>query len=127
MFYIHNHNFLPTKRHFFSNEAIRKLKDMSSTNGISHDHGDDEGFKFFVDGDKEEFDPEKWTGLDNQLPRRGKNTGVNVLIVGAGLAGLTCALECWRKGHNVVGILERNKGPNYSGEFLMRELNLIDF
>lgn len=28
------------------------------------------------------------------------------------------ALECWRKGHNVVGVLERNEGPVYTGEDL---------
>lgn len=72
--------------------------------------------KFYTIGDKEEFDPEKWiSSTPNELPKRDPETHVNVLIVGAGFAGLMTALECWRKGHNIVGILERNEGPNYSG------------
>lgn len=35
-------------------------------------------------------------------------TGIEVLIVGTGLAGLTAAVECVRKGHK-VRVLERNK------------------
>lgn len=72
--------------------------------------------KFYTVGDKDEFDPEKWkSSTPNELPKRDPETHVKVLIVGAGFAGLMTALECWRKGHNVVGILERNHGPNYSG------------
>ncbi|KAH8701949.1 hypothetical protein BGW36DRAFT_394719 [Talaromyces proteolyticus] len=48
----------------------------------------------------------------NALLERHPETHVNVLIVGAGVGGLMTALECWRKGHNIVGILERNKGPD---------------
>ena len=70
---------------------------------------------FIVVGDKHEFDPEKWASSRSSLPKRHPETNINVLIVGAGYAGLMTALECWRKGHNVVGILERNSGPNYSG------------
>ena len=80
---------------------------------------------FMVIGDKEEFDPEHWKSSgQNGLPKRDPETHVNVLIVGAGYAGLMTALECWRKGHNVVGILERNRGPNYSGLFI--HLTLAD-
>lgn len=43
------------------------------------------------------------------------STGINVLIVGTGLAGLTAALECIRKGHN-VRVLERNAGVNTIGK-----------
>ena len=32
---------------------------------------------------------------------------ISVLVVGAGIGGLTCALECWRKGFQVQ-ILERS-------------------
>ena len=75
--------------------------------------------EFMVVGDKDEFDPEKWKSSSQKgLPKRHPETHVNVLIVGAGYAGLMTALECWRKGHNVVGILERNQGPNYSGLFI---------
>ena len=41
-------------------------------------------------------------------------TGIDVLIVGTGLAGLTAAIECIRKGHNVQ-ILERNATMNTAG------------
>ena len=34
------------------------------------------------------------------------SSGIKVIIVGAGFAGLSCAIECKRKGHEVV-ILER--------------------
>jgi 2-polyprenyl-6-methoxyphenol hydroxylase-like FAD-dependent oxidoreductase len=43
------------------------------------------------------------------------NTGIDVLIVGTGLAGLVAALECTRKGHN-VRVLERNADINTAGE-----------
>lgn len=43
------------------------------------------------------------------------STGVDVLIVGTGLAGLTSAIECVRKGHN-VRVLERNADINTSGK-----------
>ena len=45
-----------------------------------------------------------------------EKTGIDVLIVGTGLAGLTAALECHRKGHN-VHILERNATINTAGEW----------
>lgn len=41
-------------------------------------------------------------------------TGIDVLIVGTGFAGLTAAIECTRKGHNVQ-ILERNATTNTAG------------
>lgn len=43
------------------------------------------------------------------------NTGIDVLIVGTGLAGLTASIECVRKGHNVK-VLERNSTINTAGE-----------
>lgn len=42
-------------------------------------------------------------------------TGIDVLIVGTGLAGLTASIECIRKGHN-VRVLERNSDINTQGE-----------
>lgn len=76
-----------------------------------------------VAGDRDEFDPKRWTSTTgqngvmthSQLPKRQPETGINVLIIGAGMGGLMTTLECWRKGHNIVGILERNEGPVYSG------------
>ena len=44
-----------------------------------------------------------------------ESTGIDVLIVGTGLAGLVAALECTRKGHN-VRVLERNSDINTAGE-----------
>ncbi|ORY68554.1 uncharacterized protein BCR38DRAFT_386193 [Pseudomassariella vexata] len=44
-------------------------------------------------------------------------TNIDVLIVGTGLAGLTAAIECVRKGHN-VRVLERNATINTAGKCL---------
>lgn len=60
-------------------------------------------------------DESNFAATESELPERHPLTGIDVLIVGAGMGGLTSALECWRKGHNVVGILERSKGPVYTG------------
>src|SRR5579859_1453302 len=35
-------------------------------------------------------------------PFIGEPTGLKVIIVGAGLGGLACAIECRRKGHQVI-------------------------
>jgi succinate dehydrogenase/fumarate reductase flavoprotein subunit len=42
-------------------------------------------------------------------------SGIDVLIVGTGLAGLSASIECIRKGHKVK-VLERNHNINTSGE-----------
>lgn len=80
--------------------------------------------RFGVDlvGDENEFDPARWDGPEHKagLPKRHPETGLDVLIVGGGMGGLMTALECWRKGHTVVGILERSKSPVYSGMALVR-------
>ncbi|KAG5986887.1 hypothetical protein E4U54_005235 [Claviceps lovelessii] len=76
--------------------------------------------RFVVEGDQDEFHPDLWKNSpSNRLPRRGPETQLNVLIVGAGPSGLMTALECWRKGHNVVGILERSDGPVYTGDIIV--------
>lgn len=41
-------------------------------------------------------------------------TGIDVLIIGTGLAGLTASIECIRKGHN-VRVLERDNDINTAG------------
>ncbi len=90
--------------------------------------------RFFTVGDQHEFDPERWTSASGEngneealpLPKRDAETGIKVLIVGAGFAGLTAALECWRKGHEVVGILERNQGPNYSGDLIIIQPSALE-
>lgn len=43
------------------------------------------------------------------------DSGIDVLVIGTGLGGLTSALECARKGHN-VRILERNATTNIAGK-----------
>lgn len=53
-------------------------------------------------------------GIDAAVMRYPE-TGIDVLIAGAGLGGLACALECWRKGHNVQ-ILDRSPGPVWTGD-----------
>jgi NADPH-dependent glutamate synthase beta subunit-like oxidoreductase len=42
-------------------------------------------------------------------------TGINVLIIGAGVGGLTAALEYYRKGHN-VRIFERESRIRTAGK-----------
>ncbi|CAJ2506738.1 Uu.00g079240.m01.CDS01 [Anthostomella pinea] len=42
-------------------------------------------------------------------------TGIDVLIIGTGLAGLTASIECIRKGHT-VRVLERNADINTAGD-----------
>ena len=42
-------------------------------------------------------------------------SGINVLIVGAGVGGLVAALECNRKGHN-VRVWERSESAAAGGE-----------
>jgi 2-polyprenyl-6-methoxyphenol hydroxylase-like FAD-dependent oxidoreductase len=46
---------------------------------------------------------------------RAPPSGVSVLVVGAGPAGVFAALECWRKGHN-VRVIERNASARTQGE-----------
>jgi ribulose 1,5-bisphosphate synthetase/thiazole synthase len=46
------------------------------------------------------------------------DTGIEVLIVGTGLAGLTASIECIRKGHK-VRVLERNDDINTAGKCSM--------
>ena len=41
-------------------------------------------------------------------------TGIDVLVVGTGLAGLTACIECVRKGHK-VRVLERDASINTAG------------
>jgi 2-polyprenyl-6-methoxyphenol hydroxylase-like FAD-dependent oxidoreductase len=43
------------------------------------------------------------------------NTGISILVVGAGIAGLTFAIEAYRKGHN-VRVIERRRQGDYSGK-----------
>jgi hypothetical protein len=82
---------------------------------------------FITHGDQDEFDPAKWTmNITARLPTRAPETKLNVLIVGAGFSGLVSALECWRNGHNVIGILDRNQGPLYTGmKPCQRRANLV--
>lgn len=35
-------------------------------------------------------------------------TGITVIIVGLGIAGLTAAIECHRQGHKVIGIEKKS-------------------
>lgn len=40
---------------------------------------------------------------------RYPRTGLDIIIVGAGLGGMMAAIECWRKGHEVQ-IIEKESG-----------------
>ncbi|KAI1255663.1 hypothetical protein MGN70_002778 [Eutypa lata] len=47
--------------------------------------------------------------------KRSPPSGISVLIVGAGPAGVYAALECWRKGHD-VRIVERHPSASTEGD-----------
>lgn len=51
-----------------------------------------------------------------RLPEREASSGISVLIVGAGVAGLLACLECWRQGHE-VRIIERSASRLLSGKY----------
>lgn len=53
------------------------------------------------------------TFLDGVL--RWPSTGLKVLIVGGGPAGLLTALECWKEGHDVE-VVEKNSKNSTIGE-----------
>ncbi|KAL7940961.1 putative monooxygenase [Trichoderma barbatum] len=55
--------------------------------------------------------------LPGILPARSAPTGISVLIVGGGVAGLLVALECWRKGHD-VRLLEKSSSRVLTGDVL---------
>jgi len=54
------------------------------------------------------------------------STGIDVLIVGTGLAGLTASIECIRKGHN-VRVLERSDSINTQGDMYFMGLSATRF
>jgi heterodisulfide reductase subunit A-like polyferredoxin len=49
------------------------------------------------------------------LPEQSAPSGISVVIVGAGVAGLMASLECWRKGHE-VRIIEKSATRILSGK-----------
>ncbi|EFX02678.1 fumarate reductase/succinate dehydrogenase flavoprotein [Grosmannia clavigera kw1407] len=98
-------------------------EDVNSANYPKALNGNPASTTFFSIGDKDEFNPEKWVPC---LPPRHPETGIKVLIVGAGFAGLTAALECWRQRHTVVSILERSAGPNYSGDLIIVQPSALE-
>lgn len=55
------------------------------------------------------------SGLQSSV-KRYPLTGIDVLVVGAGVGGLTAALECYRKGHN-DRIFERELSISAAGEY----------
>jgi choline dehydrogenase-like flavoprotein len=63
--------------------------------------------------------PHALTSRDSAMESRPvgsyESTGIDILIVGTGLAGLVAALECTRKGHNVK-VLERSPTINTAGK-----------
>ncbi|KAK0491386.1 hypothetical protein IW261DRAFT_1354932 [Armillaria novae-zelandiae] len=48
---------------------------------------------------------------------REPSSGIDILIVGGGLAGLTAAIECYRKGHS-VRVVERRPGLDPFGDLV---------
>lgn len=44
---------------------------------------------------------------------RGEATGISILVVGGGIAGLSFAIEAFRKGHDVRVIERRGQGEYF--------------
>ncbi|EPE37104.1 FAD/NAD(P)-binding protein [Glarea lozoyensis ATCC 20868] len=59
---------------------------------------------------------------NSQQTREYPKNGVDVIIVGTGLAGLTAALECHRKGMN-VRVFEKNDTINTAGDMFFMGLS----
>ena len=59
--------------------------------------------------------------VTTDCPKRCPATDISVLIVGAGVAGLMAALECWRNGHE-VRIIERSPEQVTTGESLSHRM-----
>ena len=53
--------------------------------------------------------------------KRCPESGISVLIVGAGMGGLMSAMECWRKGHT-VRILEKTKEAVFTGQSVLKRV-----
>lgn len=53
-------------------------------------------------------------------------SGIDIVIVGTGFAGLTAAMECVRKGHS-VRVLERNASINTTGDMFFMGLAATRF
>jgi hypothetical protein len=62
----------------------------------------------------------------DRIPERWEQSGISILIVGAGVAGLMAALECWRQGHE-VRIIEKSTTRLLSGKQIRNEVLLSLF
>lgn len=50
----------------------------------------------------------------NEPLNKAPKSGIDVVIAGGGIGGLTAALECYRQGHN-VRVFERNAAMSAAG------------
>lgn len=65
-------------------------------------------------------------GVGFERVAKSNSSGIRIIIVGAGFAGLACAIECRRKGHEVV-VLEKFKELKVLGEPSWSFLPMNDF
>lgn len=61
----------------------------------------------------------------HQQTTRSPPSGINVLVAGAGPAGVYAALCCWRKGHS-VRIIERSPAARTQGDFFTITPQVVD-
>lgn len=54
-------------------------------------------------------------GSQSIVPEKSAPSGISVLVIGAGVAGLMASLECWRKGHE-VRVIEKSATRILSGK-----------
>ena len=60
-------------------------------------------------------------GIGYEKVAPSDSSGIKVVIVGAGFAGLACAIECKRKGHTVL-VLEKFRKLKILGMLLIARL-----
>ena len=84
-----------------------------TTNGTAHatTNGATNGASTLINGSIQEDLPVRTTGPS---VKRYPESGISILVVGAGVGGLLAALECWRKGHD-VRVLEKSKTEIMTG------------
>ncbi|KAK9413155.1 putative FAD-binding domain-containing protein [Seiridium unicorne] len=65
------------------------------------------------------------SSVPTQSVERSPPSGIDVIVVGGGPAGVYAALSCWRKGHN-VRIIERSPVARTQGDFFTISPHIVN-